>query len=205
MTGAGMRKSALVDGYVDLAISKGFIAQTFWTLTFDERRLGRVSAERALDCWHWFVGVVNSRMHGDRFRRWCKHSAFSYIVAVDYSWLGAVHLHAVVDGWVDFKIGYAIWNSSFGAPRAKMIDGDEDVRVAIGHVFKYAMSGSDRIEFWFRDRAPHRKPPSGKNSGACPAGACQGNEQGMLPGFSAQPPAVLGQRKHLPLTGGGAR
>jgi hypothetical protein len=167
-------------GWVDLALERGFRAGTFWTLTFDEGRVGRVTPERALSAWRWIVRVLNEGMHGKGYRQWCKHSSWSYIAGVDYSSLGAVHLHAVVDGWVDFNQLHRVWGKAYGFVWTKVVEPGEDERVALAHVVKYATKGSDRLAFWFRDRPPLRTPP---NPASCPAaapgGACQ--DQPRLP------------------------
>jgi len=90
--------------------------------------------------------------YGRGYKQWCKHSAFGYLVGVDYSRLGAVHLHAVVDGWVDFHEVHALWGKHFGFAWTKGIDSREDERVALAHVVKYALKGSDLVQFWFRRR-----------------------------------------------------
>lgn len=179
----GPARADVQAGYVELALQHGFRPQSFWTLTFDERRTGKISAERALAAWRWFVRVLNEMAHGKHYRQWCKHSAFSYIAAVDHSELGAVHLHAVVDGWVDFREAYRVWNAAYGAPHATVISVGEDERVAIAHVVKYATKGSDRLAFWFRDRAPERTSSTVVlGPQRTPGGACQA--QAVLPGFS---------------------
>lgn len=149
----------LAEGYVMLAERNAFQPQSFWTPTFDEARVGRVSADRAISGWKFFVRVLNTRMYGKNFRRKCKHSMFSYIAAVDYSDLGAVHLHVVVDGWVDYEIAHAIWKASFGGLNIQPINSEEELRVANEHVVKYALKASDLVTFWFRDRPAGRVRP----------------------------------------------
>lgn len=198
----GPSREDVQDGWVELAAAQGFVPQTFWTLTFDEDRIGRVDPQRALGKWRWLVRVLNRQTYGPRVRQWCKHSAFSYIAAVDYSRLGAVHLHVVVDGWVDLRELHRLWNAGCGYAWISMIDQAEEVRVAIAHVVKYATKGSDRIVFWF-NRSPQRMAPPAFVGQSLPGRCLSSPEQGVLPGFSAASPsaAPAGEAGSRGLTG----
>jgi len=143
-------REELVSAWVELAWQHGFRPMTFWTLTFDEKRLGRVDPERAMSAWRWLVRYLNVAEHGKRFKQWCKHSEFGYMVAVDYSRLGAVHLHAVVDRWVDLGRLHAVWSEHWGHAWTKTIGQGEDERIALSHIVKYTVKGSGLVDFWFR-------------------------------------------------------
>jgi hypothetical protein len=143
---------------VKLALDNGFVPLLFVTLTFDESRLGTVSPERALSKWAWIVAILNRMTWGKSYKRRFKHSSFSYIVAVDFSKLGAVHLHAIIDGWIPLAELHRVWNHACGFAWVTKIKSSEDVRIAIAHVVKYATKGSDLVDWWF-SKSPIRFKP----------------------------------------------
>jgi len=138
-----------VEGWVDFARSKGFTAQHFLTLTFDEIRIGKVSAERALMAWRSYVRTAMKARYGRRFERKYGRAAFSYMAAVDYSRLGAVHLHVVVDGALDYRHLHDLWGDRYGYCWTETVDAAEDSRVALAHVTKYATKAQGLVDFWF--------------------------------------------------------
>lgn len=146
----GVTRSGLRHDWVDFAQAHGFIASHFLTLTFDEDRTGRVVPERALVCWRGVVRSLNKWQWGHRFERKYGRSSFSYIAAVDYSELGAVHLHIVVDGFLPYSLLHSMWNDRFGFAWVEPVDTAEDNRVALAHVTKYSMKAEGAlVDFFF--------------------------------------------------------
>jgi hypothetical protein len=145
--------------WADMAAMHGFMSHVFLTLTFDEERVGLVESDRALRAWRYLVALLNLMMWGKGYKKHWKHSSFSYIAAVDFSRLGAVHLHVVIDGWVDYREIHAIWNKGFGFAWAERVGSEEDWRVALAHVVKYATKAESDVDFWF-SHSPCRVDPS---------------------------------------------
>jgi len=138
-----------VEAWVDFARAHGFIAQHFLTLTFDEKRIGPVGAERALMAWRRYVRVAMQSRYGRRFERKYGRASFSYIAAVDFSQLGAVHLHVVLDGALDYRHLHDMWPDRYGYCWTETVDTSEDTRVALAHVTKYATKSHGLVDYWF--------------------------------------------------------
>jgi hypothetical protein len=189
--------------WVEWAHQNGFRPSLFLTPTFDESKLGYVSPERATQAWRWFVRHASERMYGRSFRSWCKHAPFSYVVGVDYSKLGAVHLHAVIHGWVELRMAIQLWGARFGILYADVLDhpSAEEERVALAHVVKYATKGSDLISWWFRSGDPdqardkagrsRKQVPTANGPSATSGGPCQ--DQPYFPGWSSRAPGASAQ------------
>jgi hypothetical protein len=199
----GQERIELAEAWVSWAFQNGFRADTFVTPTFDEARLGYVSPERATQAWRWAVRHVSEGMYGAHYRRWCKHAPFSYLVGVDYSKLGAVHLHAVIHGWVDYRLLIVLWKRAFGRIDIEQLDQGsvEQERVALAHVTKYAMKGSDLVCWWFRSGDPdlarlrpgkrsRRQEPPASGSPARAVGTRQA--QPLLPGMGGSAQHLAG-------------
>lgn len=96
--------------------------------------------EKALWWWRALVKHLNQGMcYGegpkDHRRRW-GHSYFSYVVGVEMTTLGAVHLHAVVDNWIDYRRAHDWWNYFCGWLWIKT---PEDKPRAMRYALKYAI------------------------------------------------------------------
>jgi len=153
----------LASGWAEAFVSAGFRPLSFWTFTFEREGRGFDGAryERvALGCFRWWVRQVNIRAVGPKFRRKFKHSFFSYLVAVDRHKDGYLHLHAVVDGFIEYRAGRDLWLSRYGFSYVSTIDGSEDARVALAHISKYARkTENDAADVdWWICRKPLRTP-----------------------------------------------
>jgi hypothetical protein len=217
----------LAESWVQWAEQQAFRPQLFITPTFDEGRLGYVSPERAQSAWRWLVRHVSEGMYGRTFRSWCKHAPFSYLVGTDYSRLGAVHLHAVVHGYLDFNLAHMLWKRSFGSTRADVHysglhietihnNSAEEERVALAHVVKYASKGSDLMSWWFlksdpdlaraRLRKSTQRDADGLPGPKCGSGgACQADFHQLELSFARHEGELVASSDLRGLTGSGPR
>lgn len=132
----------------------GFHPVGFFTLTFDDRR-GGVTPEAALWFWRHLVRLFNEDVGGTNYRRKWGHSWFSYVVGVEYHKTGVPHLHALVDGRLDFKTLHRRWNSLCGFAWTRIV-GEEDI--ACRYVLKYVAKGEGLRSIWLQPRKRENCP-----------------------------------------------
>jgi len=143
-----------------------FNPTTFLTLTFDEKLVKDVTVDRA----YWFfarlVEALNADMLGKNYRGKCKHSYFSYLVSHEYHVKGNVHLHALIDNWVDYALIHRWWNAHCGFawtatipntdPRKKLKAvhrlKTESMSAALRYVLKYVLKSSVTPRIWITNK-----------------------------------------------------
>lgn len=139
-TRPGLRQAS-TDEMVSFLIKRGFMAESSVTLTWDEKKhIVPRSPEAALWWWRKLVKVLNAGMcfapgPKDYRKRW-GHSYFSYIVGVEYQGNGNIHLHAVVDNWIDYELVHTWWEKFCGFAWIRKCD---DARKATTYALKYAL------------------------------------------------------------------
>jgi len=143
-----------------------FQPTTFLTLTFNEKIVRDVSVDKA---YWWFARLVealNQDVLGLRYRRKCKHSYFSYLVSHEYHVKGNVHLHVLVDNWVDYALIHKWWNAHCGFawtstipntdPRKKLSTVQrmktESMAAALRYVLKYVLKTSVTPRIWITNK-----------------------------------------------------
>jgi hypothetical protein len=148
--------------------AEGFRVLTHITLTFDDRdrppikpgdryaSVSEIGPERAMGLWKKLVHELNvsmcARMGGKRdgeiYRRWWKHSYFGYLVCLERQKRGTLHLHAVVDNWIDYSQVHKLWQSWAGFAWCRKIDDGDDR--AIRYVLKYVTKAHAPSAVWLR-------------------------------------------------------
>lgn len=116
-----------------------FRARSMLTLTW---RGEGVSVDQALWWWSKLVAVLNETMGGNSYTKRWGHSYFSYVVGVERTRAGVVHLHSVVDEPVAFTVVHSWWEQHCGfawISAAKSSGDDQQLR----YVLKYATKDGD--------------------------------------------------------------
>jgi hypothetical protein len=143
------------EGWVNFAIMGGFIPRLSITLTFDPKRVtagNRVSRDGAIWWWRRLVQVLNeSALQSRDYQRKVGHSYFGYVMGVEHHKSGAVHVHAVVDNWVDCRRIHDWWNEYCGYAWTKALDGGNTIQ-ALEYVLKYVVKSDSRPTFFFQKR-----------------------------------------------------
>lgn len=105
---------ATMDDWVSwLLLDVGFHPKWFMTLTFGND-YSEMPAEWVRSTWKWLVHRLNLQVGGPNYRRKFHHSYFSYVMTLEYQKRGALHIHAVGDGRVDFGMVHHLWCPKFG-------------------------------------------------------------------------------------------
>jgi len=142
-----------------------FKPTTFLTLEWDTNRFPSVTVDRA---YWWFarlVEMLNQEMLGLRYRRKCKHSYFSYLVVHEMHVKGNIHLHVLIDNWVDYALIHKWWNAHCGFawtstipctdPR-KVFHGNtsktESMAAAVRYCLKYVLKTSVSPRLWITNK-----------------------------------------------------
>ena len=141
----------LRDGWVEFAVTNGFVARSLVTLTFDPARRAAMTCAQAMWWGRRLVRELNRAKGGDRYRRKWSHSYFGYVMGVEHHKSGAIHLHMVVDNWIDFGLLHALWQKWNGWAWIKQVD--DDPAKALRYVVKYVVKEDERPSWWFVRRA----------------------------------------------------
>lgn len=137
------------DGWILFAWQQRFVPKSHLTLTFDQKRRGKVSRDQALWWQRRLVDLLNRRMGGVQYRRKWSHSYFGYVVGVEHHRSGVAHLHMCVDKWIDFKFVHHWWNLLCGYA---WINGrfKDDPEAMLRYVLKYVVKEDARPTWWFQ-------------------------------------------------------
>jgi hypothetical protein len=119
------------------------------TLTFDSRRHG-ISVEGALFMWRRLVQQLNEDQGGKAYRDKWGHCYFGYLVGVEFHKSGVVHLHVVVDNWLDYRRVHGWWNEFCGFAWIKQLD--DGGLSALKYVVKYVMKSDQAPTVWIQRR-----------------------------------------------------
>jgi hypothetical protein len=95
------------------------------------------------------VRYLNERVGGKLYRRKWGHSYFSYIVGTEFHKSGAVHLHALVDNYIDFNAAHAFWQARCGWLWIRVVD---DREKSLRYVLKYVTKGDYKLSVWLQKR-----------------------------------------------------
>jgi hypothetical protein len=131
------------------------------TMTFDPQRRGPVSEAQALWWWRRLVRRLNEEIGGKHYRDKWGHSYFGYIAGVEYHKSGAVHMHAVVDNWIDFGLAHACWQAWNGWLWIRKCD--QDPAAALRYVVKYVTKADQRPSWWFQREPRVIDPDTGRS------------------------------------------
>jgi len=94
------------------------------------------------------VQVLNRDLFGKHFFRICGHSYFSHILGIEFTTLGAIHGHMLVDQPINYELVHRFWNSVSGFAFIKPVD---DLSAAARYVTKYVVKHQD-LEMIYRSR-----------------------------------------------------
>lgn len=165
---AGTGGGGLVDDWLAWLAAEGFRVLTHITLTFDDRgyppikpgdryvSAAEIGPEKAMGLWKKLVHELNVSMcarmggkgEGEIYRRWWKHSYFGYLVCLERQKRGTLHLHAVVDNWVDYDQVHRLWQRWAGFAWCRKIDDGDDR--AIRYVLKYVTKAHAPSAVWLK-------------------------------------------------------
>lgn len=84
--------------------------KTMITLTYREE----VHPAKARQNLIALIGVLNRDALGQDYKKFCKHSYFSYFFATEYQKRGVLHWHGLVDNWINYQLVHDWWNSQCG-------------------------------------------------------------------------------------------
>jgi hypothetical protein len=103
----------------------------------------------------WWVVRLNERAGGVDFRRKWKHSYFSYAMVMERGEReGRLHMHALIAGWFDYRVGHKLWFDKVGYVRFEsLVDQDQHARAAkVSYLAKYATKGPMAPLVWIQRR-----------------------------------------------------
>jgi len=153
-----------VDDWIQFLLTeKRFIPTVFMTLTFNEKRLGDVSPEKAYWWFRRFVHALNLDVFRSKnYRHLVKHSYFSYVCVHEYTVKGAVHLHCLTDNWIDFSLAHELWERYCGYAWISKVPNKNlrgvqrlkalDFEYALRYVLKYILKGGTHPLVWIVQR-----------------------------------------------------
>jgi hypothetical protein len=134
--------------------SVNFAPTSFITLTFDDR-YSEVGADWVRGLWKKLVHELNKDVGGRDYRRKFKHSYFSYVMTLEYQTRGALHVHALVDNWIDYDLLHRLWNSWAGFAWVKRVHPSSEHELR--YVLKYVTKDSAPLVWFKRDRVQLRR------------------------------------------------
>ena len=144
-------RSASQDDWLAWFASVGFAPTSFITLTFDNR-YAEVGPDWVRGLWKRLVHEINRDVGGVRYKRKFKHSYFGYVMTLEYQTRGALHVHALVDNWIDYDLLHRLWQRWAGFAWVKRVHpGCED---EIRYVLKYVTKDSEPL-VWFKHKRVH--------------------------------------------------
>lgn len=154
--GATNGDRSLVDVWLTWLRSVGFFARSHVVLTFGKEELWDVGAERAAGMWAKLVKELNVGMcrrlggNGARYKRWWGHSYFSYLMCLERQKRGTLHIHAVVDNWIDYEQLHQLWQYWCGFAYVRAVSEGDDV--ATRYVLKYITKVNSPGAVWLQRR-----------------------------------------------------
>lgn len=134
--------------WVGFLLQSGFIPQSMLTLTFDLKKHA-ISVDQAAWWWRRLVDRLNADMGGPNYRDKWGHSYFGYAMGSEYTKVGVVHLHAVVDNWVNFRTVHRWWNLYNGFAWIRKTD---DLVSSLGYVLKYVVKSDLAPSIWLQKK-----------------------------------------------------
>lgn len=120
----------------------------FVTLTFEEDKFPDVAKKyffRLVEC-------LNKERFGKNYKRFVRHSYFSYVLVMEYQIREVVHFHFLADKPLNFKLLHDFWNENAGFAFTDII---KDRDRAVRYLAKYIVKCGEP-EFWraSSDRMP---------------------------------------------------
>jgi len=153
-----IKSSDVLDAWLQFATDNKFISKSMLTLTFDRKRFGTVTVDRAMWEWRYLVQRLNQYVGGENYRKKWSHSYFGYIVGIEPHRDGVYHLHAVVDNWISFPLAHQIWNDRCGFAWCRIT---KEPTVATRYVLKYILKTDLRPTYFFQPRRRVINPETG--------------------------------------------
>jgi hypothetical protein len=116
--------------------------QSFITLTLSDAVVGptRMTPEALTWKWRYLIRVLNTDLLGDHYTRIVHHSYFAYAMAIEPHTKGRdqIHLHAIVDRRINYRLLHDTWNRIAGHAWIERID---DVNASVRYTCKYIIKG----------------------------------------------------------------
>ena len=134
--------------------SVGFAPTSFITLTFDNR-FAEVGPDWVRGLWKKLVHELNKDVGGRDYRRKFKHSYFSYVMTLEYQTRGALHVHALVDNWIDYELLHRLWNSYAGFAWVKRVHPSSEHEMR--YVLKYVTNDAAPLVWFKRNKVQLRR------------------------------------------------
>lgn len=110
------------------------------TLTVSNEK--NCSKEVILKRLNFLIQVLNRDLFGNNYVRKVGHCYFSYVVGVEYTKNGVVHLHLLVDMPINFELVHRIWNFVSGFAYIKPVT---DKKGVSNYMCKYVAKEQDLI------------------------------------------------------------
>lgn len=143
------RGTVLRDALADMIRSHGFLPVAHVTLTYETGHLRHKSEVVQRDV-EGLVAYLNTRAGGRRYSRKWKHSYFGYVVGVEFTAVGAMHVQMAVDNMVDFAALHSYWRRRHGFAWIRQVHGDADE--VTRYVTKYVVKDGAPVVLWFQKR-----------------------------------------------------
>lgn len=126
--------------------------KSFVTLTFRDI----VTRDQSENQFRFLIQVLNRDLYGNHYTRIVGHSYFSYVAGWEHQKRGALHIHALIDKPINFRLIHTVWNKMAGFA---WIEPASDVEVAVGYLAKYVSKGGE-LSVWkpTRVKEPAFKP-----------------------------------------------
>lgn len=134
--------------------SVDFRPTSFITLTFDNR-YSEVGPDWVRGLWKKLVHELNKDVGGVHYKRKFKHSYFSYVMTLEYQTRGALHVHALVDNWINFEMVHRLWQSWAGFAWVRRVHPGSEHE--LHYVLKYVTKDSAPLVWFKRDRVLLRR------------------------------------------------
>jgi hypothetical protein len=147
---AAEQARALANSYIEW-IENFAEWRTMITLTVSNEHM--CSREMFVKRCRALIGALNRDLFGNHYFRICGHSYFSHILGIEYTTLGAIHGHMLVDRPTNYDLVHGWWNKASGFAFIKSV---EDVSGAARYISKYVVKHQD-LELMYKTRN-HKSP-----------------------------------------------
>jgi hypothetical protein len=109
------------------------------TLTYDDKKHSfEVLPEHAEKHWRDLVRVLNIGVFGPQYAKKCHHSYFGYLKAMEWQKRGVIHMHVLIDNYVNYELILRHWSSQHGFAQISSVG---DSFTALEYMTKYVMKG----------------------------------------------------------------